>query len=83
MSGRGREDPRCLLVSGLVALLDVQEWSEALPEAGCGRKAHPMFARPSRMSGIGREALPIVRLFGRPSWMSGNGRETLPDVREW
>ena len=47
----------------------------------------------SRMSGSGRDALPVVRAgreahsdvreIGRPSRMSESGRDALLDVREW
>ena len=87
MSGSGRE--AFLDVRGdLESLSKVREWSGGTP------RCPGVVGKPSRMSGIGREALRDVRewsgvplespvVVGMPYRMSGNCREALPDVQEW
>ena len=80
--------------NGRDTLLDVPIGWEALPDVGKLLVILPDVRRPSRLSGSGRVALPVVRewsggppgcpgVVGWPSRISESGRETLPNAREW
>ena len=73
--------------SVLEALLDVREWSKALPNVReWSRGSHGclgVVGRPTRMCEFLGDPPGCLGVVGRPSRMSGSGQEAFPDIREW